>query len=388
VSREPIVTGPSSLVIRTITAFTDASGPDDPSIARGLRFLGQARGRAIASGMEVQTVRLALRLGGARPDEDWLARCRAIDAQAAEADVMWTPGPEIAAADPAAFPEWAATVIAHSKALFLSFEIAPASATVHRGLARAAASTIERLASESRGSEGNFRFAAAARCPAGIPFFPVARHEGAPSFAFGLESANVAEHVYASHPDDPTAALRAVLSKAAAPAAELGREIARDTGRKYLGIDTSPAPGLQASIGRAIEHLSGVPFGGAGTLAACAATTAALQSVDVERVGYCGLMLPVLEDPVLASRASEGRFGVRDLLQYSSVCGIGLDVVPLAGTTSLDALTRLLTDVAALATRLSKPLSARLLPVPGTKPGDRSRFDNPWLVNSAVLAVE
>jgi uncharacterized protein (UPF0210 family) len=99
-------------------------------------------------------------------------------------------------------------------------------------------------------------------------------------------------------------------------------------------------------------------------------------------------MLPVLEDRILAARTDEGRVAVRDLLQYSAVCGIGLDVVPLAGNTSLDALTRLLTDVAALATRLSKPLSARLLPVPGTQVGDRSRFENEWMVNSRVLAIE
>jgi hypothetical protein len=388
VSREPIVTASSALVVRTITAFTDASGPDDPGIGRALSFLGRARERAVAAGMEVQTVRLALRLAGARPDAESLARCRAIDARVVEAGALWTPGPEVAAADPAAFPEWAVRAVAQSKALFLSLDIAPLEVSVHRGLARAAASSIERLAAESRDGEGNFRFAAAARCPAGIPFFPVARHDGAPAFAFGLESANVAEHVYASRPDDATAALRAVLSKALAPLATLGRDLARDSGRRYLGIDTSTAPGLQASIGRALEHLTGVPFGSAGTLAACAATTAALQSLEVERCGYCGLMLPVLEDPVLAARAGEGRFGVRDLLQYSAVCGIGLDVVPLSGTTSLDALTRLLTDVAALATRLSKPLSARLLPVPGTVPGDRSRFDNPWLVNAPVLALE
>jgi uncharacterized protein (UPF0210 family) len=194
--------------------------------------------------------------------------------------------------------------------------------------------------------------------------------------------------VYAARPEDPTAALRAVLATSLQPVAALGRELSRETGRRFLGIDTSAAPGLDASIGGALERLSGAPFGSAGTLAACAATTTALQSVDVERCGYCGLMLPVLEDRVLAARADEGRFAVRDLLQYSAVCGIGLDVVPLAGSTSGDALVRLLTDVAALATRLQKPLSARLLPVPGTQPGDRSRFDNQWLVNSRVLAVE
>src|SRR5256885_3068821 len=73
--------------------------------------------------------------------------------------------------------------------------------------------------------------------------------------------------------------------------------------------------------------------------------------------GYSGLMLPVLEDPVLARRASEGRFSVRDLLLYSSVCGTGRDVVPLPGDSRADRLAALIADVAALSTKLRKPLS-------------------------------
>ena len=92
-----------------------------------------------------------------------------------------------------------------------------------------------------------------------------------------------------------------------APVAALGEEIARRTGWRYLGIDVSPAPGLEASIGEAIELLTGAPFGAPSTLAACAAITEVLKGLDVRTCGYSGLMLPVLEDPVLARRASEKR---------------------------------------------------------------------------------
>ena len=77
----------------------------------------------------------------------------------------------------------------------------------------------------------------------------------------------------------------------------------------YLGIDPSPAPGKDRSIGAGIEALTQVPFGGASTLDACAALTGALKSLRLRTCGYAGLMLPVLEDPVLAKRASEGRYG-------------------------------------------------------------------------------
>ena len=96
----------------------------------------------------------------------------------------------------------------------------------------------------------------------------------------------------------------------------------------------------------------------------------------------------MLEDPVLARRATERRFGVHELLLFSSVCGTGLDVVPIPGDTPIEVITRVIGDVAALATRLQKPLSARLFPVPGKQAGEVARFDDPLLTDAAVMPVE
>ena len=96
-------------------------------------------------------------------------------------------------------------------------------------------------------------------------------------------------------------------------------------------------------------------------------------------------MLPLLEDRRLAQRAAEGRFGVQDLLLYSSVCGTGLDVVPLPGASETSVLAGLILDMAVLATRLGKPLGARLLPIPGKRAGDFVDFSNPHLTASVVL---
>ena len=134
--------------------------------------------------------------------------------------------------------------------------------------------------------------------------------------------------------------------------------------------------------------LTGVPFGSASTLAGCAAITDVLKSLRLKTCGYSGLMLPVLEDPVLAQRASEGRFSVRELLLYSSVCGTGLDVVPLPGDTPADRLAGLIVDVAALSAKLRKPLSARLFPVPGKAAGDVAHYDDPYLTDCTVMKVE
>ena len=113
-----------------------------------------------------------------------------------------------------------------------------------------------------------------------------------------------------------------------------------------------------------------------------------LDQADFFHAGFSGLMLPVLEDAALAARAAEGTLTVKDLLLYSAVCGTGLDTVPLPGDTPPEALTALLLDVAVLAQRLDKPLTARLMPIPGKQAGDPTGFDFAYFANSRVLALQ
>jgi uncharacterized protein len=96
------------------------------------------------------------------------------------------------------------------------------------------------------------------------------------------------------------------------------------------------------------------------------------------------LMLPVLEDARIAQRWSQGYVDMDALLAYSSVCATGLDTVPLPGDISDQHLARILGDVAALAVKWNKPLTARLQPIPGKKAGDLTDFDNPFLVNAKL----
>ena len=160
------------------------------------------------------------------------------------------------------------------------------------------------------------------------------------------------------------------------------------SGVSFQGVDFSlaPYPEEARSIGAALERL-GLPFfGGQGTLAAAAFVTDALDRARFTRTGFCGLMLPVLEDPVLAERAAAGKFGITDLLTYSAVCGTGLDTIPLPGDISQEALAAILLDMAALALRLDKKLTARLMPLPGKQAGDEASFGFEYFASSRVLA--
>ena len=95
-------------------------------------------------------------------------------------------------------------------------------------------------------------------------------------------------------------------------------------------------------------------------------------------------MLPVLEDAALGRRWEAGYVNAHQLLLYSAVCGTGLDTLPLSGDITGEEIAHLLLDVATLALRLNKPLSARLFPVPGKQSGDRTTFSSPYLTNTLV----
>ncbi|MFZ0545030.1 MAG: DUF711 family protein, partial [Candidatus Promineifilaceae bacterium] len=137
----------------------------------------------------------------------------------------------------------------------------------------------------------------------------------------------------------------------------------------------------------AMEGLGLAQVGGSGSLFAAAFITEAIDRADFPRCGFSGLMLPVLEDSVLAARAAEGVVSISDLLSYSAVCGVGLDTIPLPGDISQAALAGILLDVAALAVRLDKPLTARLMPMPGLAAGDAIHFDFPYFADSRVMAA-
>jgi uncharacterized protein (UPF0210 family) len=160
-------------------------------------------------------------------------------------------------------------------------------------------------------------------------------------------------------------------------------------GITFSGLDFSlaPYPAAERSLAGAIEAL-GLPWlGSQGSLFAAAVVAEAIGQADFPRCGFSGLMLPVLEDSVLALRASQKKISIQDLLAYAAVCGVGLDTVPLPGETSREALTAILLDVAALACRLHKPLTARLMPLPGRAAGDPIHFDFPYFADSRVMPV-
>jgi uncharacterized protein (UPF0210 family) len=283
--------------------------------------------------------------------------------------------------------------IAGSKNVFFSGEMASSERGISLPAIRACADVIRQCADASDDGFTNLRFAALANVAPGGPFFPAAYHDSdTPLFSVAVEAADLAVEAFgnAATIEEGRKALTAAIEHHARKISAAAEPFKFRFTIRFGGIDFSlaPFPADAQSFGAAMERFGVAQAGLHGSLATAAILTDAIDRAEFQRTGFSGLMMPVLEDSILAKRAAEGTLTIKDLLMYSSVCGTGLDTVPLPGDTTKEQIAALLLDISALSLRLHKPLTARLMPVPGKKAGDLTTFDFDYFANSRVLALE
>lgn len=387
--------------IRTITlGIADTHPLTSQTIQRASSTLEQASARYTEAGYEVQTVRISTRpifddLADWSPaaltnyvqelqrmlDDVGVSFCSLGTAQATRPDF------------PLERIDLLADLLAPADALNATVQLATTEYGIREQAALRSAHVMRRLAHETAEGFANFRFAVLACVAPGSPFFPSAYHTGPASLSLGLQGAGIVSGALHPQQDEEAASIdlkqiselvRTALIEQASPVVALGETLAREHELVFGGIDLSPAPLGEDSIVPALEHCGHGPIGSSGTVAIAAALTSALKNTGLPTCGYCGLMLPVLEDAVLGRRWEEGNISTHQLLLYSAVCGTGLDTLPLPGNIAEEVVAHLLLDVATLALRLNKPLSARLFPVPGKQAGDRTEFTSSYLTNTLV----
>jgi uncharacterized protein (UPF0210 family) len=259
---------------------------------------------------------------------------------------------------------------------------------------RACAEVIVRCAPLDPNGFANLQFAALANVKAGAPFFPAAYHDSdEPMFAIATESADLAVKVFeqADSLQEGRNELTAEITRHGQRLSKIARSLLSEEGTpRFGGLDFSlaPYPDEEHSLGKAVEKMGVPQIGLHGSLTAATILTEAIDRADFPHTGFSGFMQPILEDSVLAKRAADGSLTVKDALLYSAVCGTGLDTIPLPGDTTAEQITPLLLDVCALALRLDKPLTARLMPIPTKKAGDETNFEFEFFAPSRVMKLE
>jgi uncharacterized protein (UPF0210 family) len=394
-AQQKAATGQEKPKIRAITAFINLDRAQyQQQVADALTMLKRARTIFESRGYQVQTIRIATQpfpeYTKGLTTQQAVAFFKEYDALAQKEKFAASIGPAMLnEGDSAAQADLLAEILMNTKTLNASLVVAGDDGVRWAGVG-AAAGVMKKL-EETEHSQGNFRFTAIAMVQPLTPFFPAAYHTGfGHQFAVALESANVVAAAFKDARDLAMARQR-LIDSLAASAFDVQQHASRvdlETGWTYMGIDLSPAPSGNVSIGEAIENLTTQPVGMSGTLTAAATITAAIKDIKVKQTGYTGLMLPVLEDTRLAQRWSEGHLSIDALLSYSAVCGTGLDTIPLPGDVTAEQLSFIIGDMASLAFKWHKPLSARLLPVLGKGWGEMTEFNDPFLVNAKLQSLD
>lgn len=383
--------------VRSITAFVNAGHPatQPATVHEAGRVAGEIHSALQAVGFPVQTARLATQPLSDLPG-DPLALAPELSTQCADAGFEYVSLGPVLADHPAADLSRLASIpalIRSSEAIFATVLVARAGGRIHLDAIQRTARIVREIAHTTDLGFGNLRLALLANVDPHTPFFPAAYHDGGPpAIGIATEAADLAVSAFAESGtlDQARQRLVGLVERDAAKIVGAVQPLAEAHGYRFAGIDFSlaPFPEQARSIGAAVERLGVERFGAPGTLFVSALLTDCLRQARYPHCGFNGLMLPVLEDAVLASRSREGLFTVNDLLLYSAVCGTGLDTVPLPGDIGEDELAGIMLDVAALALRLDKPLTARLMPVPGAKAGDVTTFDFAYFANGQVLGIK
>ena len=379
--------------IRSITGFLSLADPIPDSAFQGLSDLARAaRDEFAQAGFPIQTARVATQPFPEVAPRDLMQFARDLEA-ASKANGIDYASLGAVRGDHRLAPldviEEIPAALRATENVFASVQVASRENGINLRAVSAAARAIREIASTTQDGFGNLRFAALANCPPHSPFFPASYHTGnAPAFALATEGASLAVDAFsrAKNLDEARANLIGAVESAGQAIARVANDLAARFAFRFAGIDFSlaPFPDESQSIGTALEKLTGAAFGEHGTLFAAAFVTDCLRRANFPRTGFTGLMFPVLEDSTLAARTPH--YSLDSLLLYSTVCGTGLDTIPLPGDTSAEMLAAILLDLATLAVRLDKPLTARLLPIPGLQAGDTTHFDFEYFANARVIA--
>jgi len=274
---------------------------------------------------------------------------------------------------------------------------------LNNSLIEHSAKVVNQVSKITPRGEGNFNFTVNFNCEPLIPYFPASYHkkELGRCFVVGLETPDLLVEVlrefnkkntnlshnelYNGYYDVMSSALQYHISELQ----NIIEKTSLDDDFLFSGFDSSAAPSKNcSSICEVYEEMGLEFFGASGTVEASSLLTKVFKSINnTKLIGFSGLMLALTEDRGLAQGTIESNFDIRSLLTYSSVCGIGLDTVPIPGDTSIEKISSLMRDTGTMAFRLNKPLTVRLFPVPNLKSGDITAFESDDLCNCAVLAV-
>jgi uncharacterized protein (UPF0210 family) len=242
----------------------------------------------------------------------------------------------------------------------------------------------------------NFRTGISCNVRANTPFFPFSYHGHKEiGFSVAVESLEFLLNNFDNlHKDNFDEWAVDLLSKKLSELNNFFEEISHKSNLSYYGIDASfaPFPDSINSVASLIEKLGNDSFGANGTLYFTSLLTGILKKTisnkNIKSIGFNGVMYSLLEDNFLAKRNNQKIFTIDSLLLYSTLCGCGLDMIPVPGNILDDEISSLIIDTAAISINLKKPLGVRLLPIPTKIENQMTNFNYDFLVDTRIMNIK
>lgn len=350
----------------------------------------------------MHTRRLTLRPAGLGPGDTRFSVCNRLQTitRAAEAaGARWTCQPFLAksAAHAAEWRIAAVDTIRRFPQTFVNFVIADQSEIFHEALPEVAQAVLD-IAQLSENGFDNFRVGAGCNLNPNTPFFPFSYHAGADGFSLAVEIIETALQALEAVPpiagiDEQREALVEALSEVVREVDAIGQEIEARSDFEYKGLDISlaPFPDQRRSLAVLFKQVGLETPGHAGTVAVTSFFTNVLKTVirqtRARATGFNGVMFSPLEDAGLAAAGNARLLSLDKLLGWSTVCGCGIDMVPIAGTVMREEIAALMLDTAATSLALKKPLGVRVLPIPGAEVNEMTDFNHDFLINTRILPL-
>jgi len=255
---------------------------------------------------------------------------------------------------------------------------------------------IKEISSLEKNGFANFKFGYSFNIKPHTPYFPFSYHEGNTGFSIAYELTKPILSIIEKNKSLDIIQLEHKIIK---EIYELSNEevnffeqLKIESGFEFYGIYFSLAPmaNINSSVLYLLNTLNKYFFKSKRNMFLTYYLTNILNAIAQQcghPVGFNGIMYSILEDKELGDLHVKQAVNIDSLLAYSTMCGCGLDMIPVSGNISEKKLVALLFEVYSISKKFEKPLGYRILPIPQKKNSEMTEFDHPFLANTKILKI-
>ena len=261
-----------------------------------------------------------------------------------------------------------------------------------------ASNVIKNVSLLSDNGIDNFRLGVSLSIKPNAPFFPFSYSDTNDSFSIALETTNhILDIVRRTFKNDYIKLKENIINSMqeyVISIESIAESISMANNIKYNGQDLSlsPYPDENISVIRLLNKLGIDDFGSNGTQFMTSYLTSILKELifksNIKTVGFNGVMYSLLEDKLMCESHNKENFSIDSIILYSTVCGCGLDMVPLPSDIKEEEIASMILDVATTSIKLDKPLGVRVLPIPNKFSNDMTNLKLDFLTNTKIPHVK